>query len=80
MMRLAIGSDHAGYEMKQHLIERLREADYDVTDCGTHSTESVDYPDYAAAVGAAAVGAERVHLLLEEHLAVHAALHLGELI
>ena len=42
MMRLAIGSDHAGYEMKQQVIERLREADYDVTDCGTHSTESVD--------------------------------------
>ena len=52
MMRLAIGSDHAGYEMKQQVIERLREADYDVTDCGTHSTESVDYPDYAAAVAA----------------------------
>lgn len=51
-MRIAIGSDHAGYEMKQHLIDRLREADYDVTDCGTHSTESVDYPDYASAVAA----------------------------
>ena len=56
MMRLAIGSDHAGYEMKQQVIERLREADYDVTDCGTHSTESVDYPDYAAAVAAAILG------------------------
>jgi RpiB/LacA/LacB family sugar-phosphate isomerase len=53
MMRVAIGSDHAGYEMKQHLIERLRQADYDVTDFGTHSTESVDYPDYAAAVASA---------------------------
>jgi ribose 5-phosphate isomerase B len=56
MMRLAIGSDHAGYEMKQQLIERLSEADYDVTDCGTHSTESVDYPDFAAAVASAVVG------------------------
>ena len=53
MMRVAIGSDHAGYEMKQHLIERLRQADYDVTDVGTHSTESVDFPDSAAAVGTA---------------------------
>lgn len=53
MMRLAIGSDHAGYEMKQYLIERLREADYEVADCGTHSTESVDYPDFAAAVASA---------------------------
>jgi RpiB/LacA/LacB family sugar-phosphate isomerase len=53
MMRIAIGSDHAGYEMKQHMIERLRQADYEVTDLGTHSTESVDYPDYAAAVASA---------------------------
>jgi RpiB/LacA/LacB family sugar-phosphate isomerase len=53
MMRIAIGSDHAGYEMKQHMIERLRQADYEVADLGTHSTESVDYPDYAAAVAAA---------------------------
>ena len=53
MKRIAIGSDHAGYEMKQHLIEKLREADYQVTDVGTHSTESVDFPDYAAAVGTA---------------------------
>lgn len=53
MMRVAIGSDHAGYEMKQHLIELLRQADYDVTDVGTHSTESVDYPDSAVAVGTA---------------------------
>ncbi|MGI9607961.1 MAG: ribose 5-phosphate isomerase B [Acidimicrobiales bacterium] len=54
-MRVAIGSDHAGYEMKQHLIEQLREADYHVHDFGTHSTESVDYPDYAAAVASAIV-------------------------
>ena len=53
MMRIAIGNDHAGYEMKLHLIEQLRQAAYDVTDFGTHSTESVDYPDYAAAVAAA---------------------------
>jgi RpiB/LacA/LacB family sugar-phosphate isomerase len=53
MMRIAIGSDHAGYEMKQNLIERLGQADYEVTDFGTHSTESVDYPDYAAAVASA---------------------------
>jgi|GEM_PF-3558488 ribose 5-phosphate isomerase RpiB len=42
MMRIAIGNDHAGYEMKLHLIEQLRQADYDLTDFGTHSSESVD--------------------------------------
>jgi ribose 5-phosphate isomerase B len=52
-MRIAIGSDHAGYAMKEDLIERLRQANYTVTDVGTHSDEPADYPDYAAAVGAA---------------------------
>lgn len=52
-MRVAIGSDHAGYEMKESLIEQLRQANHAVTDLGTHSTEPVDYPDYAAAVGQA---------------------------
>lgn len=58
-MRVAIGSDHAGYVMKEHLAEQLREAGHEVTDVGTDSTESVDFPDSAAAVGAA-VQAEQV--------------------
>lgn len=49
--RIAIGADHAGYELKQHLISRLRERGHDVQDLGTNSTESVDYPPYCAAVG-----------------------------
>ena len=52
-MRVAIASDHAGYEMKEDLIEQLRQANHAVTDLGTHSTDPVDYPDYAAAVGQA---------------------------
>lgn len=55
-MRVAIGSDHAGYELKKALATRLADAGHAVTDLGTHSTESVDYPDYAAAVGRAVVG------------------------
>lgn len=47
---VAVGADHGGYPMKEHLAFRLREAGYEVVDCGTHSTESVDYPDFAAAV------------------------------
>ncbi len=57
-MRVAIASDHAGYELKQELATRLAQAGYSVTDLGTHSDEAVDYPDYAAAVGRAVV-AER---------------------
>ena len=42
---IPIASDHGGFEMKQFLIEKLEESGYEVMDYGTHSTESVDYPD-----------------------------------
>ncbi len=51
MTRIAIGSDHAGYELKQHLVTMLRDLGHDVDDQGTHSTESVDYPEICAGVG-----------------------------
>ncbi|MDH3283142.1 MAG: ribose 5-phosphate isomerase B [Acidobacteriota bacterium] len=50
-MRIAIGSDHAGFELKEHLAAWLRERGHDVDDAGTHSAESVDYPEFAHAVG-----------------------------
>jgi ribose 5-phosphate isomerase B len=52
-MRIALGSDHAGYELKEHLATWLAESGHAVYDLGTHSTEPVDYPDYAAAVAQA---------------------------
>jgi ribose 5-phosphate isomerase B len=53
MLRIAIGSDHAGYELKQHLIGVLTTEGHKVTDVGTNSTESCDYPQFCAAVGRA---------------------------
>jgi ribose 5-phosphate isomerase B len=47
---VALGADHGGYKMKQMLAAHLSKAGYLVIDCGTHSTESVDYPDLALAV------------------------------
>lgn len=47
---LAIGADHGGFALKTVLIGMLRELGYEVTDCGTNSAESVDYPDFALAV------------------------------
>ncbi len=47
---IAVGADHGGFPLKERLAFRLREAGYDVVDCGTDSTDSVDYPDYAHAV------------------------------
>jgi len=54
-MKIAIGADHAGFELKRHLSERLRAAGHEVEDLGTHDTESTDYPDFAEAVGLAVV-------------------------
>jgi ribose 5-phosphate isomerase B len=50
---IALGADHAGYELKEALKSWLINHGYHVLDLGTHSTESVDYPDYAALVGEA---------------------------
>jgi ribose 5-phosphate isomerase B len=47
---VAIGSDHGGYPLKQALVAALVERGYGVTDCGTTSTDAVDYPDFAHVV------------------------------
>jgi RpiB/LacA/LacB family sugar-phosphate isomerase len=50
-MRIAIGSDHAGYTLKQAVSAELTRLGHEVVDVGTHSpTDSVDYPDYAIPV------------------------------
>jgi ribose 5-phosphate isomerase B len=54
-MRIALGADHAGFELKQQLGRHLAEAGYTVFDLGTHDETAVDYPDFAAAVGRAVV-------------------------
>lgn len=55
-MRIAIGSDHAGFELKEELRKLVASLGHDVDDVGTHSTASCDYPDFAAAVGEAVAG------------------------
>lgn len=52
-MRIALASDHAGYELKEHLSRWLTGAGHAVYDLGTHSTDPVDYPDFAAAAARA---------------------------
>ncbi len=47
---VAIGADHGGFALKEDLKKYLPELGYAVLDCGTHSTEAVDYPDFAYAV------------------------------
>lgn len=50
MRRIFIGADSAGFPLKEKLIPHLTELGYEVTDCGTDSTASCHYPDFAAAV------------------------------
>jgi ribose 5-phosphate isomerase B len=52
-MRIAIGADHAGYELKQTLVKYISDLGHDVADLGTTGTAAVDYPDFAQAVGEA---------------------------
>jgi ribose 5-phosphate isomerase B len=50
---IAVASDHAGFDLKEILKRDLVDAGHDVLDLGTHSTESVDYPDFGKALGEA---------------------------
>ena len=52
-MRVVVGADHRGFEMKDALAAALRHDGHDVVDVGTNSAESVDYPDIAVKLGAA---------------------------
>jgi ribose 5-phosphate isomerase B len=57
-MRIALGADHAGVALKEHIKRQLDERGLAYTDFGTNSTESVDYPDYASRVAHAVAGGE----------------------
>jgi RpiB/LacA/LacB family sugar-phosphate isomerase len=54
-MRVALGADHAGFELKQLLVDYVRQLGHEPQDVGTTSTDPVDYPDYAEAVGLAVI-------------------------
>lgn len=57
-MKIAVGADHAGFELKETLKKHLVAMGHEVVDLGTTSTESVDYPDFGAAVGRAVARGE----------------------
>ncbi len=63
-MKIALGADHAGYDLKEHLARFLRQQGHEVQDLGTFSHESVDYPDFAAAVARSVTGGEAERGLL----------------
>lgn len=51
MLKIAMGCDHAGFDMKEEIKEKLTEEGYIINDLGTYSNESVDYPDFGIKVG-----------------------------
>ena len=57
-MRIALGADHGGVDLKDSLVARLRDAGHTVSDLGTHGGESVDYPEFGRAVAEAVAGGE----------------------
>ncbi len=57
-MKIAIGSDHAGFALKEHVKAMLAGAGHEIVDVGTHSPDSVDYPDFAAQAAALVAGGE----------------------
>ena len=57
-MIIAIGCDHAGYELKEKVKAKMATAGHQMIDLGTNSTESVDYPAYGHAVGRAVAGGQ----------------------
>ncbi len=54
--RVAFGADHGGFALKQKLLGFVRELGYETQDCGTHGTDSVDYPDFAHEVALQVAG------------------------
>ncbi|NMC56063.1 MAG: ribose 5-phosphate isomerase B [Eubacteriaceae bacterium] len=58
MFKIAMGCDHAGYDMKEELKEKLTKEGYIINDLGTYSKDSVDYPDFGIKAGAAVAKGE----------------------
>jgi len=52
-MRIVVGADHAGFDLKQELVAALKTAGHEVVDFGCHAAERCDYPDFASKVGEA---------------------------
>lgn len=57
-MKIALGADHGGFELKEKIKKHLLEKNIEVVDCGTNSTDSVDYPQFGHAVGHAVANKE----------------------
>jgi len=55
---IAVGADHAGFELKETIAAHLAANDHQIVDCGTHSQDRVDYPEFGASVARAVIAGE----------------------
>ena len=63
MSVIAVGADHAGFELKETIAAHLAANDHQIVDCGTHSQDRVDYPEFGAAVARAVIAGEAASAL-----------------
>ena len=57
-MKIAMGCDHGGYDLKEHIVQLLKDMGHEVKDCGTYSKESCDYPIFGEAAARAVASGE----------------------
>jgi ribose 5-phosphate isomerase B len=89
-MKLAIGSDHAGFELKEELFSYLKSKQHELSDKGAYSTERADYPDFGHAVATAVTSGEvtfgilmcgsgnGINMAANKHQGIRAAICWGE--
>lgn len=71
---IAVGADHGGYPLKERIGFRLKEAGYEVIDCGTGSTDSVDYPDFAHEVASKVASGEATYGVIVDGAGIGSAM------
>jgi RpiB/LacA/LacB family sugar-phosphate isomerase len=71
---VAVGADHGGYPLKERIGFRLKEAGYEVIDCGTGSTDSVDYPDFAHEVASKVASGEATYGVIVDGAGIGSAM------
>jgi ribose 5-phosphate isomerase B len=71
---IAVGADHGGYPLKERIGFRLKELGHEVVDCGTHSADAVDYPDFAHAVAQTVVRGEATYGVIVDGAGIGSAM------
>ena len=74
LLTIAVGADHGGYPLKERIGFRLKEIGHEVVDCGTHSADAVDYPDFAHAVAQTVARGEATYGIIVDGAGIGSAM------